>query len=375
MWGIEEKDLKPIHCVAKQFDPAYNPEKLGAWGILFLCCGAMAGQNSLWHDRVNNSDIFVRPSDLDKILQGKDVCTSDDYAVKFSEFIKKWSNDSLAISVIEKRLENSRGKISDKVFLYRKVYLTLAFMLNSLQELSREELLGFDCQTWLRMSNAVEQHYGWPELFFAAGLLLNNEDSVGWDKMASVIRGMGKSINIDVTELFSHYAGKNLFSESGRTKIWIDQLRKGARVRMRNGLEAIVVKECDGNILIAKVFGDFTETGSVYAHDILATMVNGKWIEVGMTEDQARFCEEVRPFLGMSETLQRPRKASEKKPLESISGELFSSMPKAEREYGVTQRPEGVTSNQLGSANIFFTEDKANKAREILRKELGGIRK
>lgn len=86
MWGIEGKHLEPIHSVAKQFDPTYNPEKLGAWGILFLCCGAMGGRNSLWYDRAYNSDTFVRPSDLDKILQGSDVCTSDDYAVRFHLF-------------------------------------------------------------------------------------------------------------------------------------------------------------------------------------------------------------------------------------------------------------------------------------------------
>lgn len=296
MWGIERKDLVPIHSVAKQFDSSYNTEKLGAWGILFLCCGAMSVRNSLWRDRVKNSDTFVRPSDLDNILQGSDVCTSDDYAVKFSEFIKKSCNDSLAIAVIEKRMENLRGKISDKAFLSRKTYLTLAFMLNSLQDLTREELLGFDCQAWVSLSNGEERSYGWPELFFTAGLLLNNEGSVGWDKMASVIRGMGKSSKVDVIELFEHYAG---------IKIRTDQLKKGARVRMRNGWEAIVVKECDGNTLIAKVFGAFTETGSIYAHNIVATEVDGKWVDVEMTEEQARFYGEVKPFLCMSETPQQ----------------------------------------------------------------------
>ena len=58
----------------------------------------------------------------------------------------------------------------------------------------------------------------------------------------------------------------------------------------------IIVKECDGNTLIAKVFGAFTETGSVYAHNIVATEVDGEWVEVEMTEEQARFYREVQPF-------------------------------------------------------------------------------
>jgi hypothetical protein len=57
---------------------------------------------------------------------------------------------------------------------------------------------------------------------------------------------------------------------------------------MRNGWEAIIVEECDGNTLIAKVFGAFTETGSIYAHNIVATEVDGKWLDVEMTEEQER---------------------------------------------------------------------------------------
>ena len=76
-----------------------------------------------------------------------------------------------------------------------------------------------------------------------------------------------------------------------------DQLKKGVRIRLRNGWEAIVVEECNGNTLIAKVFGLFTETGSVYAHNIVAAEVNGKWVEVEMNEEQTQFHKEVEPFL------------------------------------------------------------------------------
>ena len=115
--------------------------------------------------------------------------------------------------------------------------------------------------------------------------------------MASIIHGMGKSINVDVAPLFEQYAGRNIFSAAKRTKIRTDQLKKGARVKMRNGWEAIVVEECDGNTLIAKVFGRFTDTGSIYAHNIVATEVDGKWVEVEMTEEQARCYKWVKPLL------------------------------------------------------------------------------
>jgi len=105
---------------------------------------------------------------------------------------------------------------------------------------------------------------------------------------------MGKSINLDVSALYEYYAGENLLSKTENIKMRADQLKKGTRLRMRNGWEAIVVEKCDGNTLIAKVFGDFTETGSIYAHNIVAAKVDGNWIEVEMTEEQARFYSEVK---------------------------------------------------------------------------------
>jgi hypothetical protein len=229
-------------------------------------------------------------------LTGLNVCTSDEYASRFSEWIKKLNNYDYAIAESERRMEKFRGKFSDVAFINNKIYLTLAFMLNSFEGASKDELLGFDCSTWVNISTGKNQNYGWPELFFAAGLLLNNENSVDWRKMASVIHATGKSINVDVASLYAHYAAKNVISATKKTKIRTDQLKKGARVRMRNGWEAIVVEPCNGNTLIAKVFGDFTETGSVYAHNIVATEVDGKWVEVEMTEEQMQFYEQLKMF-------------------------------------------------------------------------------
>ena len=146
------------------------------------------------------------------------------------------------------------------------------------------------------MSGSKAQSYGWPELFFAAGIFLTAEPSVKWHKMASAIHGMNKLYKEDVAALFEHYAGKNLFSKSGSRRVRTDQLKKGVRIRLRNGWEAIVVEECNGNTLKAKVFGYFTETGSVYAHDIAETEVNGNWVEVEMTKEQIQFYIEVKPF-------------------------------------------------------------------------------
>ena len=297
MLGITGEHLEPIHRLAKTLDSDCNTEKLGSWAILFLCCGAMAGGNSLWRDIVKNSDTFVCSSDLANFIQGAEICTSDEYAVRFSECIKEWSNSSHALAVAEKRMEKYKGKISDIAFLCNKAWVTLAYVLNSLQDIHREELLGFDCQEWASVSGSSTQSYGWPELFFAAGILLRAEPSVKWNKMASAIHGMNKPYKEDVAALFEHYAGKNVFSKSGSRRVRTDQLKKGVRIRLRSGWEAIVVEECNGNTLVAKVFGNFTETGSVYAHDIAEAEVNGDWVEVELTEEQIQFYQEVTPYL------------------------------------------------------------------------------
>ena len=215
MFGITGKHLEPIHRLAKTLYSDYDTEKLGTWAILFLCCGAMAGGNSLWHHIVKNSDTFVCSSDLTKFIQGEEVCTSDDYAIRFSERIKEWSKSIHAMAIAEKRMEKYSGKISDTALLCHKTWLTLDIMLNSLQDIHREELLGFDSQKWVSVSGSETQSYGWPALFFAAGILLTAEPSVKWHKMASAIHGMNKPYKEDVAALFEHYAGKNLFSESG----------------------------------------------------------------------------------------------------------------------------------------------------------------
>ena len=48
-----------------------------------------------------------------------------------------------------------------------------------------------------------------------------------------------------------------------------NELKKGDKVRLRNGWDAEILDNMKGNIRLAKVFGHYTEIGSSYAHDIL----------------------------------------------------------------------------------------------------------
>lgn len=56
-----------------------------------------------------------------------------------------------------------------------------------------------------------------------------------------------------------------------------NELKKGDRVRLRNGWYATIADNKKGNIRMATVEGDHTETGSVYSHDIMLHFpVNGE---------------------------------------------------------------------------------------------------
>ncbi|MCK9382928.1 MAG: hypothetical protein M0P95_17935 [Sulfuritalea sp.] len=47
-----------------------------------------------------------------------------------------------------------------------------------------------------------------------------------------------------------------------------NDLKKGDLVQLKNGWYALIADNMKGNIRMAEVFGNYTETGSVYVHDI-----------------------------------------------------------------------------------------------------------
>ncbi len=56
-----------------------------------------------------------------------------------------------------------------------------------------------------------------------------------------------------------------------------NDLKKGARVKLANGWEADLYDNKKGNIRNAKVYGTYTEIGSIYSHDIVAYAVGHEW--------------------------------------------------------------------------------------------------
>ena len=65
-----------------------------------------------------------------------------------------------------------------------------------------------------------------------------------------------------------------------------NDLKKGALVILRNGWEAELRDNKKGQVRLATVKGFYTETGSIYAHDIAFAVIDGARVPVTYTEPQ-----------------------------------------------------------------------------------------
>ena len=77
-----------------------------------------------------------------------------------------------------------------------------------------------------------------------------------------------------------------------------NDLKKGTRVQLENGWYATLRDNARGNIRIAEVEGFFTETGSIYSHDIKRALINGQWVEVEHTKQQQELRSTVDSLFG-----------------------------------------------------------------------------
>ena len=68
-----------------------------------------------------------------------------------------------------------------------------------------------------------------------------------------------------------------------------NELKRGVRILLRNGWEAVLMDNLKGNIRMAEVYGYCTEIGSVYSHDIFRYAdENGNWHDVEYTPAQLK---------------------------------------------------------------------------------------
>ena len=67
-----------------------------------------------------------------------------------------------------------------------------------------------------------------------------------------------------------------------------NDIKKGTRIRLRNGWEAEMADNKKGNIRLAKVFGLYTELGSEYVWNIVQVQVGEEWVDVELTPKQMK---------------------------------------------------------------------------------------
>jgi hypothetical protein len=81
---------------------------------------------------------------------------------------------------------------------------------------------------------------------------------------------------------------------AGPSALFTNDLKRGTKVRLRNGWEAKIEDNKKGNTRLATVYGDYTEMGSVYSHDITHANVGGSWQKVTHTPKQGDLKKKVR---------------------------------------------------------------------------------
>lgn len=75
-----------------------------------------------------------------------------------------------------------------------------------------------------------------------------------------------------------------------------NDLKKGSIVMLRNGWKAEIADNMKGNTRMATVYGDFTEMGSVYSHDIAQVLIAEQWHDIEHTPAQLKLRKQVESF-------------------------------------------------------------------------------
>ena len=80
--------------------------------------------------------------------------------------------------------------------------------------------------------------------------------------------------------------------------ITTNEIKKGDRITLRCGWEGTMQDNQRGNIRFAKIEGNVTELGSVYAHDILYATKNGETFQIVPNPSQKKLKKTVKAIWG-----------------------------------------------------------------------------
>jgi len=77
-----------------------------------------------------------------------------------------------------------------------------------------------------------------------------------------------------------------------------NELKKGHTVKLRNGWKAEIADNKKGNVRMAKVYGNCTELGTIYSHDIIGYYdITGYYDDIELTASQLK-CKKANQSLG-----------------------------------------------------------------------------
>ena len=84
-----------------------------------------------------------------------------------------------------------------------------------------------------------------------------------------------------------------LYTPNKDSPMLVNDIKKGARVKMRNGWFGTMADNKKGNIRDVIVEGIYTERGSVYSHDIACVLVDDtvcgeRWVDVSLSPAQEK---------------------------------------------------------------------------------------
>lgn len=200
MLSLVRREIGPIAPVLSEVHPNADTNQIGSWGILYLTCGALAGQSIRWasvvFDSIDISHEWFLRSMLDKPSEM-------DLTLGFKKLIFEWAQDSAGLAIARGRLadlERRRGKeLPDNSRLYFLNYGRLAIMLNSLSKLETNEIA--QIRRW-----ATDHEDGWATLFFGAGVLLTVEKDFPWLSIGSGLLMSSHTAKEKVKMLFDRFS-------------------------------------------------------------------------------------------------------------------------------------------------------------------------
>ena len=67
--------------------------------------------------------------------------------------------------------------------------------------------------------------------------------------------------------------------------MFTNELKKGDKIRLRNGWDATIEDNLKGNTRLCTVYGICTEMGSVYSHDIVGVYQGGNALTIEVAKD------------------------------------------------------------------------------------------